>query len=61
MDEIESKKDEFAARVTAFADVTRTPNAIAQRGFNDQALAALTAVRQTCGVCHTVFHKPAAQ
>jgi hypothetical protein len=47
--------------VTAFADVTRTPNAIAQRGFNDQALAALTAVRQTCGVCHTVFHKPAAQ
>ena len=61
MDEIWSKKDEFAARVTAFADAIRTLNAIAQRDFNDQTLAALTAVRQTCGACHTVFRKPAAQ
>ena len=54
MDEIWSKKDEFA-------DATRTLNAIAQRGFNDQTLAALTAVRQTCGACHTAFRKLAAQ
>jgi hypothetical protein len=31
--------------VTVFADATQTLNAIAQRGFNDQTLAALTAVR----------------
>ena len=61
MDEIWTKKDEFAARVTAFADATRTLNEIAQRGFDDQTLDALTAVRQTCGGCHTPFRKPAAR
>ena len=61
MDEIWTKKDEFAARVTAFADVTRTLNEVAQRGFNDQTLAALTPVRQSCGACHTAFRKPAAR
>ena len=61
MDEIWTKKDEFAARVTAFADATRTLNEVAQRGFNDQTLAALTPVRQSCGACHTAFRKPAAR
>ena len=61
MDEIWNKKDEFAAQVTVFADATRTLNAIAQRGFNDQTLAALTVVRQTCRACHTAFRKPATQ
>ena len=61
MDEIWTKKDDFAARVTAFTDATRTLNEIAQRGFNDQTLAALTTVRQTCGACHTPFRKPAAR
>ena len=59
MDDIWSNEDEFAARVTAFADATRTLNQVAQRGFNEQTLEALTAVRQTCGACHTSFRKPA--
>ena len=61
MDDIWSNEDEFAARVTAFADATRTLNQVAQRGFNEQTLEALTAVRQTCGACHTAFRKPAVQ
>lgn len=61
MDEIWSKKDEFAVQVTAFADATRALNQIAQRGFNDQTMEALTAVRQTCGSCHGAFRKPAAR
>ena len=61
MNDIWTKNDEFAARVTAFADATRTLNEIAQRGFNDQTMAALTTVRQTCGACHTPFRKPAAR
>ena len=61
MDDIWSNEDEFAARVTAFADATRTLNEIAQRGFNDQTLEALTTVRQTCGGCHVPFRKPPAR
>ena len=61
MDDIWSNEDEFAAHVTAFADATRTLNQVAQRGFDEQTLEALTAVRQTCGACHTAFRKPAAR
>ena len=59
MNEIWTQKDEFAARVKAFADATRKLNQIAQRGFNNQTRAALTEAQQTCGACHTAFRKPA--
>ena len=59
MDEIWTKKDEFAARVKAFTDATRKLNATAQRGFNDQTRTELNAVQQTCAACHSAFRKPA--
>jgi cytochrome c556 len=57
--EIWSAKDDFAAKVKAFADATRNLNAIAQRGFNDQTLEALNAVQPTCGGCHQPYRGPA--
>ena len=57
--EIWTNKDDFAAEVRAFADATRNLNAIAQRGFNDQTLAALNEVQPTCGGCHREYRGPA--
>lgn len=59
MDDIWSNGEEFAARARAFATATENLNAVAQRGFNDQTEAALTAMRQTCGACHSAFRGPA--
>lgn len=60
MDEIWTKKDEFAARVKAFADATNALKDTADKSDNAATLAALAAVGQTCGACHTPFRKPAA-
>jgi cytochrome c556 len=57
--EIWSNKADFETKVKAFADATRNLNAIAQRGFNDQTLAALNQVQPTCGGCHMPYRGPA--
>ena len=59
LEEIWTNKDDFAQKVQAFTRATQNLNAVAQRGFNDQTMAALTAVQQTCGGCHTPYRRPA--
>jgi cytochrome c556 len=54
-----SDSEGFTQRVRAFADATRNLNAVAQRGFNDQTVEALSAIGPTCGGCHGTFRGPA--
>lgn len=59
MDEIWSKKDDFAVRVKAFQDAAKALKDTADKGDNAATLAAVTGLNATCGACHMPFRKPA--